>query len=370
LHHSLQVGLARNGVVPFWRSDPVRHAVSLAALFSLVVPASAVPLPKGGSARLGPLSVKYLLDDADGVVVLNVRQVLASPVYQKAFAKQLTWLLRDGKVAATLQDCGVDPLKDIDRICLVLGRSSQVEQGAGIGAFLLVTGRFDPAKLKAGAKKLAKATFDHGSAKIFELALNPSYAAVLDKSHVVLASRKEQVQAALDKAAGKKKTMLKNKALAEMLAKIKPEDSLSVIATGDTVVGGTYSSVKDGNGERVTSKVFTLAESAGIKALSVVATVQDEVHVKVTMTAMSVDKARKVEKLITDGLQGFGARIGKEFPDLVKALKAVKIFRNGETITLQGKGSGEAVRDLFVGMFTLRSSSRPPEDQPIKRGKP
>src|SRR5262249_47415673 len=255
------------------------------------------------------------------------------------FAKQLGELLRLGKVAATLQDLGVNPLKDIDRICLVLSRSSQVEKGAGVGAFIQLTGHFNPAKLKAGAKKLAQRTFDHGSTTIFELPFNPCYAAVLDKRHVVLASRKEQVQAALDKAAGKKKTILQNKALAEMLTRIKPEDSLSVIATGNTVIGGSYSSVNDGNGERVTARVFTLAESAGIQALTAAATAKDEVRVKVTMTATSAAKAKEVEKLITDGLQNLAARVGKELPHLAKALKAVQILRKDRTITLKGHGS-------------------------------
>jgi hypothetical protein len=347
----------------------VRHVVSLAALFSLVVPVSAVPLPKGGSEQLGPPSVKYFLDDADGIIVLNVRQILASPAYQKTFARPLGAWLRDGKVAATLQDLGVDPLKDIDRICLVLGPSSH-EKGMGMGAFIQVTGRFNPAKLKAGAKKLAQRTFDHGSATIFELPFNPRYAAVLDKSHVVLASRKEPVQAALDKAAGKKKTMLENKALAQMLARIKPEDSLTVIATGNTVVGGSYSSVRDASGERVTSKVITLAESAGLQALTAVATAKDQVRVKVTMTATSAAKAKDVEKLITDGLQKFAAHFGKEFPHLAKAMKTVKILRKERTLTVKGQGSGEAVRDLLAGMFVLRSSPRPARDQPDKQGKP
>jgi hypothetical protein len=192
---------------------------------------------------------------------------------------------------------------------------------------------------------------------------------VLDKGHVVLAARKEQVEAALDKAAGKTKTTLNSKALAEMLAGINPEDSLSVIATGDTVVGGSYS-VKDVNGKRVTSsRVITLAKSAGIQALTAVATVKNEVRVKVTMKAASADKASEIEKLITNGLKAFAARSGKDFPHLAKALKGIQMLRNESTLTLKGQGPGEAVRDLFVGMFWPKSSSRPPKDQPVEKGK-
>jgi hypothetical protein len=352
----------------------MRHAVSLAALFSLVIPAVAVPLPRGGSAQLGPLSHKYLLDDADCVAVLNVRQILASTAYQKVFAGQVGTLLRDDSVAARLKEFGLDPLKDIDRIYFVTGRSSYPNnQTRPPGGVVVVEGRFDPARLQAGAKKLAKTTFEHGSARIYELNLAPGlspFAAVLDKSHFVLAAQREQVQATLDKAAGKKKTALKSKALAQILATIKPEESLSVIGTGDTVFGGSYSSVKDGNGaERVTSKVITLAEGAGLQALTVVATIKDEVQVKVTMTATSADKAREVEKLLADGIQQVKAFTEKEFPQLAKALKGVKMVRKDATITIKGKGPGEAVRELFVGMFTMRAGGAP-RPQPGAKRKP
>src|SRR5262249_19151037 len=163
------------------------------------------------------------------------------------------------------------------------------------------------------------------------------------------------------------KTTLNSKALAEMLGRLKSEDSLSVIFTGDTVVGGSFKTV---NGKPVESKVITLAESAGIQALTAVATVKDVVRVKVTMKATSADKAKEIEKLITNGLQTAARHAGNEVPHLAKALQTVKILRNEATLTLKGQGSGEAVRELFVGWFTPRLSSRPPKDQPVKKGKP
>ena len=57
----------------------MRHAFSLVAGLCLVVPASAVPVSKGGSGQLRPLSVKYLPDDADAVAVVidDIGQVAA-----------------------------------------------------------------------------------------------------------------------------------------------------------------------------------------------------------------------------------------------------------------------------------------------------
>jgi hypothetical protein len=341
----------------------MRHAVALATLLSLAVPVLAVPLPRGGPVQLAPLSDKYLPDDADLVAVLNVRQVLASPAYRNVFAGQLGELLRQEKVAATLKEFGLDPMKDIDRICAVMARSGLKNNRPGF--FLLVQGRFDPAKVDAGAKKLAKATSDHGKAKIHELALPHlvAYAAVLDKAHVVLASGREQVQAALDKAAGKNKTVLKSKALVAMLGRLKAEDSLSVVATGETVVGGGRSEV---NG-KVTASVFTLADMAGIEALTVVASMKDHVRVKVTMTSVDAAKAMAIEKAITKGIQE--AMGEKEIPHLAKALKNLKIGRKDRIVTIEGRGPGEAVRDLIYGFVNERHKG-PQADLPPPKVKP
>jgi hypothetical protein len=342
----------------------VRHAFSLVAGLCLVVPASAVPVSKGGSGQLRPLSVKYLPDDADAVAVVNVRQVLAAPAFQKTFAKQVGELLRDVRVAAPLKDLGVDPMKDIDRICVAMGRSGIYEKGAGVGPYFLVQGRFDPRLLEAGAKKLAKATFDHGSAKIYELSV-PFFAAALDKNHVVIAQRKEQVQAALDKATGKKKTVLKNKALAGMLAGLKPEDSLSVVATGETITGGGVSSRSE-NGKTVTTRTLhTLAES-GINALTVVGNIKDSVHVTVTITSKDVDKAKEIEKAVTDGIQQTIPRVQKVLPELARALKTVKIVRAERNVTMKGHGPAEAIQQFITGWFNVRSEENAPADRGVK----
>jgi hypothetical protein len=333
----------------------MRCAVSLAVLFALAVPAPAVPIRKGGPVQLAPLSDKYFPDNAVAVAVLNVRQVVAAPEYRKALAKQLGELLRDEKVAAILKDFGLDPLKDIDRICAVMGRSGQENNRPVSAPFLLVEGRFDLAKIAAGANKLAKATTDHGKAKIYELPGPNLYAAVLDKHHFVLAEQIGQVQEALDKAEGKKKTVLKYKALAEMLGKIKPEESLSAVATGDMVVGGGISVA---NGV-TTVTVHTLADTAGIQALTIVANIKNDVRVKATMTATDADKAKEIEKTLTNGIQQALPMIEKVTPDFAMAMKNVKISRKDRTLTLEGQGPGHAVRDLIYGWFTLRSSGVP-----------
>src|ERR1700722_13302674 len=118
----------------------MRTALSLAVLLFLTVTVQAAPLPE---APL--LTDKYLLDDADFVLVANVKQILASPVYKKSYDKVVGDFLKEEKVASLLKDLGVDPLKDVDRVCAVMGRSffPGGKAGAGSGPLLLVQGRFD-----------------------------------------------------------------------------------------------------------------------------------------------------------------------------------------------------------------------------------
>src|SRR5262249_39603493 len=72
---------------------------------------------------------KYLLDDTDAVLTVNVKQITASPVYTKNFQKQVEGLLKMEPVANVLKGTGVDPLKDIERATLVTGRSCYGPEG-------------------------------------------------------------------------------------------------------------------------------------------------------------------------------------------------------------------------------------------------
>src|SRR5262245_16671714 len=72
---------------------------------------------------------KYLLDDADAVLTVNVKEVAESPLFTKHFRKQAEALLQMDLVQKLLKDAGVDPLKDVERLTAVMGNSShRVEQ--------------------------------------------------------------------------------------------------------------------------------------------------------------------------------------------------------------------------------------------------
>jgi hypothetical protein len=67
---------------------------------------------------------KYLLDDANFVLSVNVKQLLQSPLFTKHHQKQVEELLKTEGAQAVLKDTGFDPLRDVEELVVVMGKSS------------------------------------------------------------------------------------------------------------------------------------------------------------------------------------------------------------------------------------------------------
>src|SRR5262245_21808864 len=87
-------------------------AVTLAALGA--APVAAAPLL--GAKGAGRLEAeKWMLDDAEVVVIVNVKAMLGSDVMKKGGTQQLKGLLKTQEDAQKLLEaCGLDPFKDVD----------------------------------------------------------------------------------------------------------------------------------------------------------------------------------------------------------------------------------------------------------------
>src|SRR5690349_4649491 len=94
----------------------------------------ALALPALAAAPAGSYE-KYLPDETDGVITINVRQLLDSELIKKA---GLDKALAGEDAQKALGVIGLDPLKDIDRVVIAGGKDE---------GLVIIQGKFDPAKL-------------------------------------------------------------------------------------------------------------------------------------------------------------------------------------------------------------------------------
>lgn len=340
-----------------------------ALLLAPALPAAAAPSP---AAR--PDLSKLLIDDTDFVLVVNVKQILASPAFTKNYQKQAEALLQSDAVKPWLEGSGFDPLKDVERLVVVMGRSCHpLEDGNDeAGPLLYLQGRFDPDKLRAKADKMAESmpallkAHAVGDTRAFELrgaAGAIGFVTLLDRSTAVFAPRKDQVADAAARFAGKKKVELKYKALKPLLDKMSPEDSVSFVALGEMVTGTSVSVHNDGMKTTRTVTHRTLGEQ-GIASLQGAVRVGDQAKGTATITAKDDAAAKKLAKQMTEGLGMAKAEIQRaaerqpQLVPIVAALQSVRLTGKGRTIALEGQADAEAAGNLPLLIFGV-SSARP-----------
>jgi hypothetical protein len=353
----------------------LRRACPVALVLSvLVLPSEAAPTPKTG----GTLNIeKYLLDDADGVLVINLKQILASPAYTKGVKKQLEDVLARPEPQAYLKDIGFDPLKDIDRVVVCTGKSCwRSEAGGGKGGpreeegpYFLFQGKFDAAKMKAKMAALAKevmpkvAISDEGGHKIYRIDPrgNGPFAAQVDATTVVLAGKRAHVVEALAKAAGKKKTKFASKEVPVLLKKLKPDVAIQGFALETFVTGGRATSTDDGMGKRTFKYEQTTLGGDGFKDAVLTIAVKDTLSGSVVLTVKDKARFKKLSDELNQGLDRARKSVRREAESdaklmpLVRFLDGMTIKSAGQTITMTGKADIEAIQAFIMAFFELRA---------------
>ena len=118
-----------------------------------VVTAILLSAPLGRAAEVDP----YLPEDSESVFNLHVRQILDSQIVKKNFLEAAQEALRgNDEVQDIFKDLGFDPFKDLDRILIAAPGGTEKDRG-----LVIVHGRFDVAKFKAKAEKVAKDDAEH-----------------------------------------------------------------------------------------------------------------------------------------------------------------------------------------------------------------
>jgi hypothetical protein len=324
----------------------------------------------------GPLHAaevdKYLPNDADAVVTINVQQILASPLVKTHYATSLPELLKTKElVQKVVKNLGIDPLKDIDRIIFTNGESlyrltKRVDKGKTIygsegGFFFLVKGRFDAAKFRAYGEQLAKEkdpllakTHKVGAASVYELDVGRTlFLGVLDGATVAVSSRLEPVAEALEKAAGKRKAVLKYKELAAAVAKLDAKKSVGIAVISNAGFG-LDADLKKVGGKVVETPVKQTISQDGIDSINGSINVGEDITGSVTVVvrgaAAAKDVAKSLQEDLNDGIDLILRALFKypKLGPLAEFIKSINVtVKDNKTVTIQGNVTAKQAADAL-----------------------
>jgi hypothetical protein len=336
---------------------------------------------------------KYLPDDTDFVLTVNVKQILATPAFAKHYQKKVDDLLKMEPVPLLLKDSGFDPLKDVDRVLVAMGKGfHQVDvdpntgatSSSGGGPMLLVQGRFDSAKLKAKADQLVKdfpqflKIHKSWAAPIYEIRDGQRsiyFVAVLDPTTLVAAARQSNAVEVLERAAGKAKAQFQHPDLPRTLNALDPMLNIEAVGLSDMIVGTSVSSRTE-NGKTTTEVKYTTLADSGLKGFHGQVMIDKDVQIKLVLSAKDPDRAKELAKTIDEGAKKAIEEISKEsasdkeYAALVQAMKSLKINAKNATLTLEASGEANAGVAFVKAWFTVRAVDAPPKAIEKKEVKP
>jgi hypothetical protein len=341
---------------------------SLAALIltALALPSQAAPVIKSGGPTLK--LDKFLLDDVDGVLVVDIKQVMASPAYKKNFQKLLADLVAHPMAQEYLKDIGFDPLKDVERFIICMSKSclnSGPRKGENDeGPYLLFQGKIDAVRAKAKMAELAKKHPDvlavtelPGGQTLYRLdPRHGPYLAQLDANTIVMCFRKAHALAALEKASGKKTTKFANAEVPNLLRKFKPDVAIQGFALEQMVMSASGSAKTDGMGNTVFETNYITLADKGFKEAFLSVNVKDDARGSIVWTVKDKDKLKASADWFKQGLDMIiaeGKRAAERQPQvqpMIRFLEGVTVKSSGQTITLEAKADVEMVQALIASM--------------------
>jgi len=317
----------------------VRLALPVLAVLAVAVPARAADVDK------------YLPDDTQFVVTVNVKELLATPAVKQNALPQLKALLQaNGDVSDTLKDLGFDPLADLDSV-----------QAAGPGGgepdkvLVIVHGRFDLDKFRKAA---AAAEKDHGDVftihkvndgkggqfQLYEVNLpeqnTPIFVSLPNNKTVLVSLGKDFVVDALRKEFRNEKPALKDSDFQTLLERQDPKHHVSFAAGGTALANANL-------------PADVAAALRNLDGLGGGVTVGDDIKLEVVGLAKNAQGARELGKTVNDGvtqgvlLLGLAAMANPDLQPLLDVVKSVRCSVRDKTVTVKAEVSKEVLEGLL-----------------------
>jgi hypothetical protein len=295
---------------------------------------------------------KFLPNDTEAVITLNVRQVLDSPLVKKYGEEEIKKALnKDEKAKKILAALGLDPLKDINSVTIAV---ATLAPGQGLNkGLLIVHGKFDTDKFRAKAEEVVKEQGDAlkvhkvGGYTIYETkpakekgtpgGLDAMFVGLVSSNTLVAGGTQDAVVEALDKDAGKKKSGV-NKELQGLLEKADAKQSLWAVTPASALR-------KSPLGKQDDAKAFL----AKCESISLGVTVADDVKAQLLFAATNATAAKDLTAKLNDGLEqakqivGFLVTNNKDVAPVVDFLDTVKVAAQGNAVTVKGEFDKDAI---------------------------
>lgn len=306
----------------------LRHStVALAAVALLALDASAaVP---AGLKGAGADADKWLMNNADFVLAVNVKQLAGSAVMTKGGADAVKALVQmEPKAAAAFEAAGIEPLKDIDSVLFSGSVGAKTSDAKGV---VVVRGRFDAEKAFAAAKKNADKVevVKEGTLSMMKLKVqdHDAFAAFAGKDTLVITHSKESTA-----------SWVKNGGKTEARMSAAMKTSLEGFKGTETV---TFALVLTDSMRQMIAKVPQVAV-AGQKMQTVTASlnVTDQADLKATVATSDAKGARQLQGAlgVLKGLGEVMVSADETYgPMISDILNEVKISSDGKDVRIDLK---------------------------------
>ena len=298
---------------------------------------------------------KLLPADADTVVHVNIKQILDTDIIKKYALEQLKQVLDGQDAKKLLNEIGLDPLKDIDKV--VVGANIK---GRNDTKFLLIVhGTFDPDKLYKAAEAQSKKDADRfamikdGNTVIFkyqpENGENPIYGTVVNDKTVVAGSDRKMIANALKAAEEGKKAPIKQE-LADLVRKM--DEKASFYAVG--LVKGKFDEFQFPGGGNLPVDLSAIQKLLPkTESMAVTVKIGMDVNVDVTLSMKDDNTANEMRDTLDDLIKQMkplialaGAAEPRAKP-LADVLTTIKTATKNKDVTISGKVTGANIGKMI-----------------------
>lgn len=282
-------------------------ALALALLGLQLTTAAPIPGVKAG----GDDGDKWLLDEAEMIMVFNFKQMFDSKLMKSGYTEKMREAMMNNPQAKEMADkLGLDLTKDIDSIIVSGGKQKDTPKGR-----FVLKGNFDVEKLSKAMKSSDKVKASkEGSIEVFEVEMQGAngYGAFAGKNAFILTESKETT-VALAKSAPEKASTL-NKDVKAALATFTGKESMAMVMVVTDELKGMAAMNKQ--------------VEAAVKSLSTLTasiTVEDGITLKLVGNTTDAKSAASLEKQLT-GLKAI-AEIGLGMAEMVPPV-AKEVFES------------------------------------------